>query len=60
MGRTIAPVECLGGGAWAVVAELEVPRHGVAVVAEGRRFHVIGGGPHPGLYVSDVHEVFEL
>jgi hypothetical protein len=59
-GRTIASVECLEGGAWSVVAELEVPRHGVAVVAEGKRFHVIGGGPQPGLFVSDVHEVFEL
>jgi hypothetical protein len=60
MGRTVGPVECLEGGAWKVVGELEVPRHGVAVVAEGNRLHVIGGGPHPGLFVSDVHEVFEL
>jgi hypothetical protein len=59
-GRTIAPVECLSGGAWAVVAELEVPRHGLAVVAVGNRLHVIGGGPRPGLFVSDVHEVFDL
>jgi N-acetylneuraminic acid mutarotase len=59
-GRTIAPVECLSNGAWAVVAELEVPRHGLAVVAVGNRLHVIGGGPRPGLFVSDVHEVFEL
>lgn len=58
--RTIAPVECLSDGAWAVVADLEVPRHGVAVVAVGNRLHVVGGGPKPGLFVSDVHEVFEL
>lgn len=57
---TIAPVECLVDGRWAEVAELAVPRHGVAVVADGRRLHVIGGGPEPGLYFSDVHEVFDL
>jgi hypothetical protein len=57
---TIRPVECLVGVVWKVVAELEVPRHGVAVVADGNRLHVIGGGPQPGLFVSDVHEVFEL
>jgi hypothetical protein len=59
-GRTIAPVECLSDGAWAVVAELDVPRHGLAVVAVGNRLHVIGGGPRPGLFVSDVHETFDL
>jgi N-acetylneuraminic acid mutarotase len=53
-------VECLDGDAWKVVAELEVPRHGVAVVADGHRLHVIGGGPQPGLFVSDVHEAFDL
>lgn len=60
MGRTVDSVECLEGGAWVVVAELEVPRHGVAVAAVGNRLHVIGGGPQPGLFVSDTHEVFEL
>jgi hypothetical protein len=59
-GRTIGPVECLRDGAWAVAARLAVPRHGLAVVAEGRRLHVIGGGPQPGLTVSDAHEVFEF
>ena len=57
---TVAPVECLEGGTWEIVAELEVPRHGVAVVAEANRLHVIGGGARPGLFVSDAHEVFEL
>jgi hypothetical protein len=59
-GRTIAPVECLRNGAWAVVAQLAVPRHGLAVVGLGRYLHVIGGGPQPGLTVSDAHEVFEF
>jgi hypothetical protein len=59
-GRTIAPVECLRNGAWAVVAQLAVPRHGLAVVGLGRHLHVIGGGPQAGLTVSDTHEVFEF
>lgn len=59
-GRTIAEVECLEGEEWVVVARLEVPRHGLAVVANGDRLHVIGGGPEPGLYVSNTHEAFDL
>jgi hypothetical protein len=58
--RTIAEVECLSRGAWKVVAKLEVPRHGLAVGAPGDQLHVIGGGPKPGLHVSDVHEMFFL
>ncbi len=60
LGRTIGEVECLQGDRWVVVAHLEVPRHGVAVVAHGNRLHVIGGGPKPGLFVSDTHEAFDL
>jgi hypothetical protein len=56
--RTIAEVECLHKGAWKVVGRLEVPRHGLAVGAPDRQLHVIGGGPKPGLHVSDVHEMF--
>lgn len=57
--RTIAEVECLtSNNEWKVVANLEVPRHGLAVVAPGDQLHVIGGGPKPGLHVSDVHEMF--
>ena len=56
--RTIAEVECLHRGAWKVVGKLEVPRHGLAVVAPDAQLHVIGGGPKPGLHVSDTHEMF--
>ena len=59
-GVTIAAVECLTDGGWKEVATLAVPRHGVAVVAVGRTLHVIGGGPRPGLFVSDTHEAFDL
>ncbi len=57
---TIAAVECLIGRRWKEVATLAVPRHGVAVVGDGSVLHVIGGGAQPGLFVSDVHEAFEL
>jgi N-acetylneuraminic acid mutarotase len=58
--RTVAEVECLTRGTWKVVGKLEVPRHGVAVGAPGDHLHVIGGGPKPGLHVSDVHEMFSF
>ena len=54
---TIGPVECLRKGMWATVADLERPRHGLAVVAVGDELHVIGGGEQPGLSVSTAHEV---
>jgi kelch motif-containing protein/Kelch motif protein len=57
---TIASVECLLDGRWKDVATLAVPRHGVAVVAVGGTLHVIGGGPQPGLFVSDAHEALDL
>jgi hypothetical protein len=60
LGRTIGEIECLQDGRWVVVAHLEVPRHGLAVVAHGNRLHVIGGGPKPGLFVSNTHEAFDL
>ena len=57
---TIASIECLVDGGWHRAATLAVPRHGLAVVAVGRTLHVIGGGPEPGLFVSDAHEAFEI
>jgi Kelch motif len=58
-GGTIASVECLVSGEWSEVARLDLPRHGLAMVAVGRRLHVLGGGPQPGLFVSDAHEILE-
>lgn len=57
---TIASIECLADRRWRPVATLAVPRHGIAVVAVGPMLHVIGGGPEPGLFVSDAHEAFNL
>ncbi|MDQ4134204.1 MAG: hypothetical protein M3179_13630 [Actinomycetota bacterium] len=57
---TIASVECLQNGRWERVAELAVPRHGLAVASVGGLLHVVGGGPQPGLSVSGAHEVFRV
>ena len=57
---TIASVECLAADRWDGVATLGTPRHGLAVVAVGNRLHVIGGGPTPGLSVSDAHEALAV
>jgi hypothetical protein len=56
--RTVAEVECIKNDQWKVIGKLDVPRHGLAVGAPGDQLHVIGGGPKPGLHVSDVHETF--
>ena len=55
---TIAPIECLRSGRWRHVADLEVPRHGLAVVAVDDEIHIISGGPEPGFAFSRVHEVY--
>jgi hypothetical protein len=56
---TIAPVECLADGEWRHVADLAVPRHGLAVVGVGRDLRVISGVPEPGLAFGREHEVFD-
>jgi N-acetylneuraminic acid mutarotase len=47
-------------GGWAPLADLPTPRHGLAVVAVGSRVYVIGGGPRPGLFVSNANESLDL
>jgi K+-sensing histidine kinase KdpD len=42
------------------VATMEVPRHGLAVVAEGNRVHFVAGGPQPRATYSDAHEVLTV
>ena len=41
---------------WSKLPDLRTPRHGVGVAALGGAVYVIGGGPRPGLYVSDANE----
>ncbi len=59
---TIASVECLSsdGRTWSTPFSLNVPRHGLAVVALNGKLHVIAGGEKPGLFVSRAHEVFDI
>jgi hypothetical protein len=57
---TVPSIECRdGSGDWERVADMRVPRHGLAVVAEGNRVHFVAGGPSPGFSFSDAHEVLE-
>lgn len=57
---TIASIECLMGDRWQRRATLSTARHGLAAVAVEGRLHVLAGGDRPGLFVTDVHEVFGL
>ena len=41
---------------WSRLADLPTPRHGLGVAALGGAVYVIGGGPKPGLFVSDANE----
>ena len=57
---TVPSIECYDGGRWRRVANMSVPRHGLAVVAEGNRIHLVAGGPQAGFSFSDAHEVLQL
>jgi N-acetylneuraminic acid mutarotase len=45
---------------WRRLADLPTPRHGVGVAAVGGAVYVIGGGPQPGLFVSDANESLRI
>ena len=45
---------------WARLPDLPTPRHGLGVVAFGSEVYVIGGGPEPGVTVTDANEVLRL
>jgi N-acetylneuraminic acid mutarotase len=45
---------------WRRLPDLPTARHGLAVVGVGSTVHVIGGGPRPGLSVSDANESLDL
>ena len=60
-GGTIGSVECLVGGRWRPMGLFAEPRHGLGVVpGDDGRLHLLAGGPEPGLFVSDAHEVLTL
>jgi len=39
---------------------MSAPRHGLAVVAEGKRVHLVAGGPQAGFSFSGAHELLRL
>ena len=57
---TVGTIECFSRGRWRRVAMMQVPRHGLAVVAEANRVHFVAGGPQPGATFSDAHEVLAV
>lgn len=57
---TVPSIECLDSSGWQRLATMRVPRHGLAVVADGSSVHFIAGGPEPGGSFSDAHEVLAL
>lgn len=58
---TIASIECLdtdgGPRTWRTLANMNVARHGLAVIDLDGDLHVIAGGDKPGLFVTGTHEV---
>jgi N-acetylneuraminic acid mutarotase len=47
-------------GKWISQEPMPTSRHGLAAVSLGDRIFVIGGGPKPGLSVSDVIEIYTI
>jgi hypothetical protein len=45
---------------WLTFAPLPTPRHGLGVVAIGEAIYVVGGGPQPGDFRSNIVEIFQL
>jgi hypothetical protein len=45
---------------WRRLPDAPTPRHGLAVIGDGAKVHLIGGGPQPGLSVSAANESLNL
>ena len=46
--------------AWSALPDMPTPRHGLGVVARGRRVFTIQGGPQPGFHFSDALEALTV
>jgi N-acetylneuraminic acid mutarotase len=45
---------------WTIESPMPTARHGLGVTSFDDRIFVIGGGPHPGLTVSDENEIYHV
>jgi N-acetylneuraminic acid mutarotase len=45
---------------WTIESPMPTARHGLGVTYFDNKIFVIGGGPQPGLTVSDVNEIYHL
>jgi hypothetical protein len=43
---------------WTIESPMPTARHGLGVASLDDRIFVIGGGPQPGLIVSDANEIY--
>ena len=59
---TIKEVELYDPGArrWSLLPDMPVPRHGLGVVAQGRRVFTVQGGPQPGFHFSSAIEALTV
>ncbi|MGI0048835.1 MAG: Kelch repeat-containing protein, partial [Nitrososphaera sp.] len=48
----------LGNGKWLSATPMPDARHGLAAVEVGVKIYVIGGGPQPGLTVSNLNQIY--
>ena len=46
--------------AWSFLPDMPVPRHGLGVVAQGRRVFTVQGGPQPGFHFSNAIEALTV
>jgi len=59
--NSVPSIECFRRGAWKRVANLRVPRHGLAVVAKPIRCNFVAGSPKPASFsASSAHEILAL
>jgi N-acetylneuraminic acid mutarotase len=45
---------------WSIEPPMPTARHGLAAVAIEDKIYVVGGGPEPGLSVTNVNEIFHV
>ena len=43
---------------WTIETPMPTPRHGLGAVAIDDKIYVIGGGPQPGMSVTNANEIF--
>jgi hypothetical protein len=58
--RTEVTGAAIGGDTWESASDMPNGRHGLAAVSTGNKIFVVGGGPQPGLTVSDFKQILNF